>query len=154
MISPTQAGVFGSPVLRQFIKFCVIGFSSMIIDVGLWNAIMNRWGWHWIPAQTLSFAVAVTNGFFWNSLWTFKGLGQGSRRSQYAKFVGVNIIGLLLNILIMKTVLIILTGNIIHHGDHEKMHLYLAKGMAVVCVALWNFFANRRWTFAPEVETE
>ncbi len=154
MISPTRGGYLANPVLRQFGKFCIIGFSSMIIDVGLWKVFMDRLGWHWIPAQTLSFAFAVTNGFLWNSIWTFRGLGSGSRHEQYLKFVAVNIVGLALNIGIMKAILIALTGQVIYHGDHDKSHLYIAKGIAVVCVAVWNFFANRKWTFVAEKVAE
>ncbi len=119
----------------------------MIIDVGLWKLLMNRFGWHWIPAQTLSFAFAVTNGFIWNSFWTFRGLGSGKRHEQYARFVGLNVIGYLLNIGIMKGILIAFTGHIIHDGKHEDMHLNIAKGVAILCVAFWNFFSNKKWTF-------
>ncbi len=141
------------PTVRQFVKFCIIGFSSMIIDVGIWKVMMNRYGWHWVSAQTLSFAVAVTNGFIWNSYWTFRGLGSGKRHELYARFVGLNVIGYLLNIAIMKAILVALTGQVIHDGKHENTHLNIAKAFAILCVAFWNFFSNKKWTFtAPKPE--
>ena len=140
-------GLLQRPGLRQFAKFCLIGLTSMLIDISVWKFVMARFGWHWIPAQTVSFCFAVTNGFIWNSLWTFRGIGSGSRHQQYVKFVMVNVVGYLLNIAIMKSVLIGLTGHLIFHGDHEPMHLNIAKGIAVVFVAFWNFFANKKWTF-------
>ena len=144
----TVEGLMQRQGVRQFVKFCVIGFTSMLIDVGIWKFLMNSFGWHWIPAQTVSFAFAVTNGFIWNSLWTFRGLGAGRRHEQYGKFVAVNIIGLLLNIVIMKAVLIAFTGRLIFHGSHDPLHLNIAKGIAIICVAFWNFLANKKWTFA------
>ena len=139
--------------VRQFVKFCVIGFTSMIIDVSIAKTLTYRVGWHWIIAQTISFAVAVTNGFIWNSLWTFKGLGAGKRHEQYAKFVLVNIVGLGLNVFIMKFIFMIFTGRFIGQGNPPELQWNIAKGIAIVLVALWNFFANKHWTFKhPDVE--
>ena len=59
----------------------------------------------------------------------------------------VNCIGLALNILLFKSVLWIFTGRFIGQGTPDKLHFAFATGVAAVCVALWNFLANRRWTF-------
>ena len=134
--------------VRQFVKFIIIGFSSMILDVGISYVLIYYAGWAWPLAKTLSFAIAVTNGFVFNSVWTFRGLGSGPRHHLYMKFVAVNIVGFLLNIGIMKTVLFLFTGQVIHHGQPDKLHFLVATGCAVVLVSLWNFVANKRWTFA------
>lgn len=133
--------------VRQFIKFCMIGFTSMIIDVGIARYLTYTLNWHWILAQTLSFSVAVSNGFLWNSLWTFRGMGSGRRHEQYVKFVAVNVVGLLLNIAIMKFVFLLFTGRLIHQGNPDPMHWNIAKGVAIVIVSCWNFLANKKWTF-------
>ncbi len=138
--------------VRQFVKFCMIGFTSMIIDVGLFNLLVKLADWHWMAAQVVSFLLAVTNGFIWNSLWTFRGLGSGKRHEQYAKFVAVNIVGLALNFLIMKTMLFFMTGDIYHRENPSLVHLNVAKLVAVVFVAVWNFLANKYWTFHHKPE--
>ncbi|HZO90998.1 MAG TPA: GtrA family protein [Chthonomonadaceae bacterium] len=136
------------PSLRQFIKFCMIGCTSMVIDVGIAKYLTYSMHWNWILAQTLSFSIAVTNGFVWNSLWTFRGMGSGSRHQQYMKFVAINIVGLVLNIAIMKSVFFMFTGHIIHQGNPPSWQWNIAKGLAIVIVSSWNFLANKKWTFS------
>src|SRR6266566_5098561 len=57
---------------RQLVKFCFVGASSTLIDKGiLWLllSVTPRTPW-WISAS-MSFCLAVTNGFVWNRRWTF-----------------------------------------------------------------------------------
>jgi putative flippase GtrA len=140
--------------VRQFVKFCIIGFTSMILDVGISYGLTYGIHWNWKWARILSFGVAVTNGFIWNSLWTFRGLGSGGKHQQYAKFVAVNIVGLLLNLAIMKAVFLVVTGRLINQGNPDPFHWKIAMALAVVCVSLWNFFANKHYTFRPSPEAD
>ena len=132
----------------------------MIIDVGIAKYLTYTVGLNWIVAQTISFTFAVTNGFVWNSLWTFRGMGSGKRHEQYLKFLAVNIVGLLLNIGIMKTMFLLFiflsSGRLVlvHQGNPDPMHWNIAKAIAIVCVSTWNFLANKKWTFrAAPAET-
>ena len=80
-------------------------------------------------------------------------MGSGKKHEQYVKFVTVNLIGLALNLAIMKTVFLIFTGRLINQGNPDKLHWAFATGIAILLVAVWNFLANRKWTFkhdAPE----
>lgn len=140
-------GLSQRPVVRQFIKFCLIGFTSMCIDVGISYYLIYTLRLNPTLSKTISFLFAVTNGFIWNSRWTFRGLGSGKRHEMYMKFVMVNCVGLVLNILLFKSVLWGFTGRFIGQGTPDKLHFSIATGVAVVCVALWNFLANRQWTF-------
>jgi putative flippase GtrA len=47
----------------------------------------------------------------------------------------------------MKSVLFGFTGHIIHQGNPVEAQWNIAKGIAVVLVSMWNFFANKHWTF-------
>ncbi len=131
---------------EQFVKFCLIGASSTALDVVISRQLMDRFGMPWFQANTLSFAVAVTNGYLWNSLWTFRGMGAARRHTQYLKFVAVNLVGYGLNTLIMALMFLLLTGHV--NGTPPRPIWALAKGTAIVLVAMWNFLANKRWTFA------
>lgn len=133
--------------VRQFIKFCIVGFSSMFIDVSIAYYLIYFLHLNPTLSKTLSFLFAVTNGFIWNSRWTFRGMGSGRRHELYIKFLLVNCVGLVLNITIFKSVLFIFTGRFIGQGIPNKPHFALATGAAVVCVSLWNFLANKKWTF-------
>ncbi len=148
MTQTAAVGLFQREGLRQFIKFCVIGLSGLIIDAGISGVLTYKLHWVWFVAKTVSFLIAVTNGYIWNSLWTFRGQGGGRSHAQYARFVAVSIVGYLLNLAIMKTVFLAFTGQLIHHGEPDFMHWCLATGIAAVIVSGWNFLANRKWTFS------
>lgn len=133
--------------VRQFGMFCAIGATSAVIDVGLLNVFAHLLGWHWILAQVVSFSLAVTNGFTWNSLWTFRGANSDSHRSRYAKFYATNVAGLLLNLAVMKTVMFAMTGHLISPTNPDPLLLNVSKAVAIVVVSIWNFMASKYWTF-------
>lgn len=135
---------------RQLAKFCVVGASSTLIDKGgLWlllYRVMPRTPW-WISA-TLSFCLAVTNGFVWNQRWTFRARGRARLREQYARFVSTNLVGLGLNLGLTKLFLVLFTGQLRHVGGNPRATLVLVASLsAVPCVMLWNFAASKYWTF-------
>lgn len=132
--------------VRQFVKFCIVGFGSMLIDVGGLN-LLTHTGLHWAVAQVISFSLAVTNGFYWNSRWTFRGQGDAAKHELYLRFLAVNIVGLLLNMMVMKLVFAMWPGKTPTHIAAGSLILNVSKGCAIVVVSLWNFFANKHWTF-------
>lgn len=147
MAQSATLGLMQRPAIRQFIKFCLVGFTSMAIDVSISAFLIYRLGMNATLSKTISFLFAVTNGFIWNSLWTFRGMGSGRRHEMYVKFMLVNCVGLVLNITMFKSVLWCFTGRFIGQGTPDKLHFAIATGAAVICVSLWNFFANRKWTY-------
>lgn len=147
MIQTANGGLMQHPGVRQFIKFCIVGFSSMAIDVLISSYLIYKLGWNATLSKTISFLFAVTNGFFWNSRWTFRNMGSAKRHEMYMKFLAVNCVGLVLNITIFKTALFFFTGRFIGQGTPDKLHFAVATAAAVVCVSTWNFLANKKWTF-------
>lgn len=130
----------------QFVKFCVVGLSNLLIDYSISYVLTFHFKLWWVLAQMISFSVAVTNSFFWNRRWTFQAHGGNNHKQQYAMFFTVNIIGLVLNLAIMKAVFFAFTGS--WHGQPpEKIDWVIAKMSATVIVVLWNFLANKHWTF-------
>jgi putative flippase GtrA len=136
---------------RQLVKFCFVGASSTVIDKGtLWLllSMMPRIPW-WISAS-LSFSLAVTNGFIWNRRWTFRARGHGSVHAQYSRFVATNLVGLMLNLGLMKLFLILFTGQLRHLGGNPRaIKVLIASLAAVPFVTVWNFAASKYWTFRP-----
>ena len=137
---------------RQLVKFCLVGAISTVLDKGtLWlllYRITPRTPW-WISA-TISFCLAVTNGFVWNRRWTFHARGHASLHAQYSMFLFTNLVGLALNLGLTKVFLIVFTGELRHIGGNPKvMKVLIASLSAVPCVMLWNFAASKYWTFRP-----
>jgi putative flippase GtrA len=131
---------------KQFAKFCLIGASSTVLDIVISRLLIDKLGMHWLIANAFSFAVGVTNGYLWNSIWTFRGTGAVRRHTRYLKFVAVNLVGLGLHTLIMLLIILLLNGHVA--GNPPRQIWTIAKGTAIILVAAWNFLANKRWTFA------
>jgi putative flippase GtrA len=146
----TQAlaiGFMRKQSVQQFMKFCIIGATSTIIDVGIFNALCFSQHLNPITARVISVSIAVCNGFLWNSVWTFRGMGSGRRHHQFVKFAAVNLVGLVLNLAIMQAVMYLLTGHFMQQNHPDKLHTNMGLAVAIVIVSCWNFIANKRWTF-------
>jgi putative flippase GtrA len=96
-------------------------------------------------AAFIGFAFAVTNGYIWNSRWTFPRVDALRRHQQYVRFVLVNVVGLVLNQIILFVVNNLLTAG---RPEAEKgWEPLIAFGIATGIVVFWNFLANKHWTF-------
>jgi putative flippase GtrA len=164
MISGSVASFVSRKGPRQFVKFCLVGATSTIIDFGLLNLLKFHLGFPLALAATCSFLVAVCNGFYWNRRWTFRAT-EGDARRQYPKFVATNVVGWLLNLSIMTLALIVAARlglttvdrspaeivSLIVTGQGKQQFSPLAvnaaKAMATICVTAWNFTAAKLWTF-------
>ena len=156
MTESVAPNLWQRPAVQQFIKFCIIGASSTVIDFAISYTLTFHFGLNQTLAKSISFVFSVSNGFFWNSRWTFRGMGSGCLHEMYTKFIAINAVGLVLNITLFKLVQVPFSGRFIGQGKPSKPVFILAFGVATFCVAFWNFTANRKWTFAaaprPAVE--
>lgn len=140
--------------VRQLVKFCLVGASSMVLDLSLQALLLTLFpAMPWWLAKTISFGLAVTNGFFWNSRWTFKKVNAVSQRKQYTKFLLTNLVGWGLNLSISKIFLMMITGKIIHSENPPTIYVLCASVFATIFVVIWNFSAAKYWTFkAPKTD--
>lgn len=158
------------PVVRQFVKFAIVGGSSTVIDLGLHALLMfyvpvggeslgNTFG-SWLieafPAvfayaqrptdaafpvfKVLTVGIAILNSFYWNRLWTFKIRGKEERLSQLRRFIVVSVIGMGLNTMIATGLNNIIPG-------HPVRSWAVASAIATVVVAFWNFSGQKLWAF-------
>jgi putative flippase GtrA len=149
MIQAGEGSLLRAPGLQQFLKFCVVGATSFAIDFGISYFLIFHFHLWWVLAKTISFSLAVTNGFFWNRRWTFDAVGLRHHHEQYVMFFSVNIVGYFLNLTIMKAVFFAATGT--WRGQHPTKPVFIAATLAAtVIVVFWNFFANKHWTFKPD----
>ncbi|MEM7348214.1 MAG: GtrA family protein, partial [Chloroflexota bacterium] len=142
--------------VTRFIKFSVVGAIGAVIDFGLLNLLLylfdNVLGWHILAnysidgnllvANTLSVGAAILSNFTWNRLWTYPESRSRKKRTQLPQFMLVNLIGLLIN-----TVIVVgLDFALIEYLD-DPWRPNLAKLIAIGVVLIWNFGANRLWTY-------
>ncbi len=157
-------------LIRQVIKFGIVGGSSFIIDFALsflflrlipWNGMLlseSLGGWLQATAPSLfSWAkdaptaavpilgglasfIAMFNSFIWNRSWTFKVKGKAERLAQLRRFYTISIMGAIWNTLITSAFSNIISG-------HPNRSLFIAKVIAAAVVAIWNFMGQRYYAF-------
>lgn len=126
----------------RFLRFLAVGASSTIIDFALLT-ILKRFGLSTLVANTISYSAGIVNGFVWNYLWTFADSRSKNFWQQFAQFALISLAGLLLsNFLIL--LLEIPLGRML---SKPEMGYLPAKVVATSVVVIWNFIANRVWTF-------
>ena len=123
------------PLIRQFIKFCLVGLTNLVFDFSVYFFLTRFLHLYFVLANVFSFTVAVTWSFWLNKHWTFKNHLKDYQR-QYLRFFITNILGM-----IWQTSLLYLLVTVA--GWHDLV----AKALAVVLVAFWNFGLSRWWAF-------
>jgi putative flippase GtrA len=81
---------------QRFIRFCVTGAISTLIDIGILAILVEIFKWPVILSNTLSFTAAAGNSFVINKYWTFENREKKYAR-QMSKFFLVALVGLALN---------------------------------------------------------
>jgi len=122
-------------IVRQFVKFCLVGLANTIIDYAVYLFFSRLLGWYFLLANIIAILAAMTFSFFANKHWTFRNKDK-QIKSQYLKFAAVNGVYFLLNNLIVFS--------LVHYLATYDL---LAKIIAIAIGLLWNFLANKFWTF-------
>ncbi len=139
--------------LRQFVKFCLVGGSGVLVDMGVLYVLADPK----TLAVNLAFSkvcaaeIALVNNFLWNELWTFRtlshpmgeGRGEGFPRLRWFLFFNAICgIGILFAVLVLHLFHTLLGWN-----------LYLSNLLTIALVTLWNFGMNVRFNWAtPSLE--
>lgn len=159
--------------LERFIKFAIVGASGAIIDLGLVFTLQATilppsgedvlFDFNVALATGIGFFTAVISNFIWTRWWVYPDSRTRSARRQLAMFTIISVIGG-----VCRTLWVTLTHSAIgvfalpfllpfiqivspayETGPvaAEKMGTIISQMIAMVVVMLWNFFANRHWTY-------
>lgn len=132
----------------QLAKFGAVGAANFAVDFGVLNLLIFSTGlaagWYFTLFKSISFIVAVTNSFFWNKLWTFKKKGQKETGKEFAQFILVSVIGLLINAGVASFIVNIIgpMGSI-----GIKTWANIATAVASIVVLTWNFVGYKFFVF-------
>lgn len=154
--------------LERFLKFVVVGVSGALIDLGtliiLQSTVLppeNRFNVG--LATTIAFVLAVLSNFTWTRLWVYPDSRSRSVRRQLTMFFTISIIGWsartlwittthkAIGYLLLPAVLPIVEAFRPEYAPsplaEERLGSVVAQLIAMGFVMLWNFFANRYWTY-------
>jgi len=120
---------------KKIVKFLVVGSSGAVIDFGILALLVELAGWQPLIANLISFSVAMISNFWLNKLWTWRD-GSAEYKKQFVKFTITSVVGLAINSLFLWLSLLV------------GLHYLIAKIIASIVVAVWNFGINNYWTFS------
>lgn len=123
------------PETRRFTKFAIVGFMNTSIDLIIYLLLHTVFGMHYLLANLIAFLFGATNSYVFNRRWTFRSTADDWRR-EMIKFFIVLAIGFSLN----EGLLYVLV-------DRFGFGSTFAKLPVIAIVLIWNFGANRLWTF-------
>jgi putative flippase GtrA len=131
----------------------VVGVIGAVVDFGTFNLLTHLTSIMAVWASVISFTAAVISNFLWNRFWTYPDSRSKALSNQVVQFILVSVIGLgirtplfawLKNVLV-QTLSQRLPANFPINSTTLGHNIALA--IAVVVVMMWNFFANRYWTY-------
>lgn len=122
-------------LLMKFAKFCIVGFSGMIIDFGTTWLLKEKARVNKYIANSTGFVLAATSNYIWNRFWTFQSENK-QIVTEYASFILISLAGLAINNFIIFLL-----------NDKLKVNFYVSKLFAIGVVTLWNFIMNYLITF-------
>ncbi len=137
----------------RFMRFAVVGIIGAIVDFGTFNLLVAFTPIPAVWASVISFTAAVCSNFIWNRYWTYPDSRSKPLTGQVFQFILVSVIGLAIRTPLfayLEKVLVqffagILPKNFFFSSTFLGHNAALAA--AVLVVMMWNFFANRFWTY-------
>jgi putative flippase GtrA len=120
----------------ELAKFSLVGAAGYLVNLAVYIALLKGADLHYLPAAACSFAVAVTNNYWWNRHWTFRH-HRGHFYYQGLRFLIVSLFALGANLLILRGLVA---------AGVDKIG---AQAVAIILVTPLNFVGNRLWSFAP-----
>jgi putative flippase GtrA len=119
----------------KFLKFCLVGFSGMIIDFGTTWLLKEKIKINKYLANSTGFILAASSNYLFNRFWTFHSVNPRVA-SEYVSFISISLVGLAINNLIIYML-----------NEKFRLNFYLSKLFAIGVVTVWNFFMNYLITF-------
>ncbi|OGY89707.1 MAG: hypothetical protein A2927_00105 [Candidatus Komeilibacteria bacterium RIFCSPLOWO2_01_FULL_45_10] len=127
------------PVLKQFIRFSLVGVISTLIDFLVYFGLTRLIVWfghYYLVANAISFTLAVINSFILNRHWTF---ADGSDRKLHFKFIKFFIVNFF--------TLIVVELSLYYLVEHLLIYDLFAKILVLLISVISNFCLIKFWVF-------
>ena len=118
----------------QLAKFCTVGASGYVVNLGVYSLLLNWANLHYRLAATGSFVVAASSNYLFNRFWTFRHQ-RGHFGIQGLRFFTVSVLVYGANLLLLTLLVGAGLGKIV------------AQAIAIVLVTPLNFVGNKLWSF-------
>jgi putative flippase GtrA len=135
----------------RFLRFSIVGVIGSLIDFGVMNLLSHLLHFSLALSGSISFFCAVLSNFIWNRFWTYPDSRSKPLHKQLSMFALVSIVGIFIRLIIIFLLETPLRNYLYIHevatglGDILAKNITLALSIGIVL--LWNFLANRFWTY-------
>lgn len=92
--------VFTLDYWLSFIKFNVVGLSGVLVNEGILLLLTLR-GFYYLHASAVAIEISIASNFLLNDFWTFRDRRHGHIITRLAKFNGLMLIGLAVNLAVL-----------------------------------------------------
>lgn len=138
-------------LIKQFMKFGVVGIIAFFIDWGLFNLILIVGGllcgdefasqeWYTLMATTIGFSVSVIFNYIASMKFVFKHKEEMSRTKEFVIFLILSIIGLGINNLVVWIFAYAIPWPF---AVSQLLKDNVAKIIATAIVMIWNFVTRK-----------
>lgn len=123
--------------VKQFLSFCLVGFSGVFIDMAVFYLLSDptRLDWGITRSKIIAAELAMFNNFIWNDAWTFRSTAATQRKShffkRFLKFNAICLAGLCVNVLVLNALF-----------NFFYFNRYTANLIAILVTTFWNFYIN------------
>ncbi len=121
--------------IELMFDYATISLFATIVDVLLLYALTEFLNINYLVSATISYCTGLLISFYLQKTYTFKEQHTKRIHLQFTKFTIISLIGLLLNLIILKVFVEI------------GVWYIFAKIIAIIIVFFWNYLINKRITF-------
>ena len=132
---PAALQRFDAPMVRQLIKYGIVGASNTVLTFAIYTVLVEV-GVQYLIALILGYLAGSLNSYLLNRHWTFRA-GHLAHTSVGPRFAIVQVAAILANLGLLYL--------LVHHLG---IHKILAQAILTVPVLAVTFFVNRAWSFA------
>ena len=133
-------------LFHELAKFGTVGFLSLLVDLAVFNLMLQVLPDKPLTAKVVSTAVSATNAFVLNRHWSFKHRERTTLRREYGLFLVLNAVGLSISLLCLAISHYVL-------GFQSLLASNLAaNGVGLVLGTAFRFWAYRKFVWAAPQE--
>lgn len=119
----------------KFIRFCIVGGSGVIVNVGLLYLLTEFAGLYYLISSAIAIETSIITNFILNNYWTWKSKHKGF----FGRLVKFNIVSL--------AALVINMGILFFLTEVAGIWYILSNLIGIAVATIVNFWFNDKWTF-------
>jgi len=127
---------------KTFMKFCVVGFLGVFVNLGLFTLLIN-WNMNKFIASPVAIEASIIFNFFLNNKWTF--WNRNRKENSYIK-------GLKFNLVSIAALCVSYSTFVILSLAFPKVLPQIHQAIGIIPATLLNYFLNSYWTFQKTKE--